>query len=70
MRRIDADAFTRRLEAVLAASLTPAQVIAMVAEEPTVEPPAPEESPERVEVFRSADGEMHITIKRKGDTYE
>lgn len=70
MRRIDADAFTRRLEAVLAASLTPAQVIAMVAEEPSVEPPAPEESPETVDVFRSADGEMHITIKRKGNTDE
>ena len=67
MRRIDADAFTRRLEAVLAASLTPAQVIAMVAEEPTVDPHALEESPETVDVFRSADGEMHITIRRKGE---
>lgn len=67
MRRIDADVFTRRLEAVLAASLTPAQVIAMVTDEPTAEPPVPEELSEKVDVFRSADGKIYITIKRKGE---
>ena len=36
MRTIDADAFTRRLDAVQSASLTPAQVMKLLGEEPTV----------------------------------
>ena len=35
MRTIDADAFARRLDAVQSASLTSAQVVKMLGEEPT-----------------------------------
>lgn len=35
MRAIDADAFARRLDAVQSASLTPAQVVKLLDEEPT-----------------------------------
>ena len=66
MRTIDADAFARRLDAVQSASLTPAQVVKMLGEEPTTEAVSVELSDgNRAYGFETANEKVFITIIRK-----
>ena len=66
MRTIDADAFARRLDAVQSASLTPAQVVKMLGEEPTTEAVSVESGGgNRAYGFETEDEKVFITIIRK-----
>lgn len=66
MRAIDADAFARRLDAVQSASLTPAQVVKMLDEEPTTEAVRVKSSDgNRAYGFETEDEKVSITITRK-----
>ena len=66
MRTIDADAFARRLDAVQSASLTPAQVVKMLGEEPTTEAVRAESgNGNRAYVFDTDDEKVFVTIMRK-----
>ena len=66
MRTIDADAFARRLDAVQSASLTPAQVVRMLGEEPTTEAVRVESGGgNRAYGFETDDENVLITIARK-----
>ena len=66
MRTIDADAFARRLDAVQSASLTPAQVVKMLGEEPTAEAVRAESGDgNRAYGFETEDEKVFITIIRK-----
>ena len=66
MRAIDADAFARRLDAVQSASLTPAQVVKLLDEEPTTESVRVEsDDGNRAYGFETEDEKVFITIMRK-----
>ena len=66
MRTIDADAFARRLDAVQSASLTPAQVVKMLGEEPTAEAVRGESGDgSRAYWFETEDEKVFVTIIRK-----
>ena len=66
MRTIDADAFARRLDAVQSASLTPAQVVKMLGEEPTTEAVRVELSDgNRAYMFETEDENVFIAFTRK-----
>ena len=66
MRTIDADAFARRLDAVQSASLTPAQVVKLLDEEPTTEAVRVESGDgNRAYGFETEDEKVFITITRK-----
>ena len=66
MRTIDADAFARRLDAVQSASLTPAQVVKMLGEEPTTEAVSVELGDgNRAYMFETEDENVFIAFTRK-----
>ena len=66
MRAIDADAFARRLDAVQSASLTPAQVVKLLDEEPTTEAVRVEPGDgNRAYGFETDDEKVFIMITRK-----
>ena len=66
MRTIDADAFARRLDAVQSASLTSAQVVKMLGEEPTTEAVSVELSDgNRAYMFETEDENVFIAFTRK-----